>query len=125
MAVHGIRPEMLQDAPRWGEVWDEFEPILAGRLMGVYNADFDLRMMRQSHARSWMSWVQPEGLEVFCIMNLYAQYHGEWNARRGSYRWQSLDTAGRQCGIPLPNSHRALDDTLLTRAVLKYIAESG
>ena len=122
-AVHGISPDMLQDAPRWGEVWDQIEAVLAGRYLGIYNADFDLRMMEQSHNRNWMQWSPPQGMEVFCIMKLYAQFYGKWNPRRGSYSWQSLDSAGRQCGIPLPNSHRAKDDTLLTRAVLQYMAE--
>jgi DNA polymerase III epsilon subunit-like protein len=122
LAVHGIRDEMVADAPRWGEVWDEIETALLGRLAGIYNADFDLRMMKQSHARNWMTWTQPKGMDVFCIMKLYAQFYGQWNSRRGNYRWQSLDAAGRQCGIPLPNSHRALDDTLLTRAILRYMA---
>jgi DNA polymerase III epsilon subunit-like protein len=123
MAVHGITDEMVQDASRWPDVWDGIESVLSGRLVGIYNADFDLRMMQQSHKVNWMQWSQPEGMEVFCIMKLYAQFYGRWNPRRGNYQWQSLETAGRQCGIPLPNSHRARDDTLLTQAILHYMAE--
>ena len=55
-------------------------------------------------------------------MKLYAQFYGQWNPRHGNYRWQSLDQAGEQCGIPLQNSHRAKDDTHLTRALLEYMA---
>jgi DNA polymerase III epsilon subunit-like protein len=40
----------------------------------------------------------------------------------GSANFQSLDTAGKRCGISLPNSHRACDDTLLAREVFMYIA---
>jgi hypothetical protein len=69
-----------------------------------------------------MIWKRPEGMRDFCIMKLYAQYYGQWNSRRGDYRWQSLDAAGRQCRIPLPNSHRAKDDALLTKAVLENLA---
>ena len=123
MAVHGITDEMVQDASRWPEVWDGIESVLSGRLVGIYNADFDLRMMVQSHQVNWMQWAQPKGMEVFCIMKLYAQFHGRWNSRRGNYQWQSLEAAGQQCGIPLPNSHRAKDDNLLTQAILLYMAE--
>jgi DNA polymerase-3 subunit epsilon len=123
MAVHGITDEMVQDASRWPEVWDGIESVLSGRLVGIYNADFDLRMMVQSHQVNWMQWAQPKGMEVFCIMKLYAQFHGRWNSRRGNYKWQSLEAAGQQCGIPLPNSHRAKDDNLLTQAILLYMAE--
>ena len=120
--VHGISPEMVADAPGWLDIWDEVEAVLTGRLLGIFNADFDMRMMAQSHTRNWMKWANPPGLEVFCVMKLYAQFYGQWNARRGNYRWQSLDNASKQCNIPLPNTHRAKDDTTLTRALLHYMA---
>jgi DNA polymerase III subunit epsilon len=123
--VHGISVDMVANAPRWGDEWAKIEAILEGRILGIYNADFDLRMMQQSHTRNWLQWRQPEGLEIFCIMKLYAQFWGQWNSRRGNYRWQSLDNAGQQCDIALPNSHRAKDDTLLTRAILEYMANSA
>jgi DNA polymerase III epsilon subunit-like protein len=121
-SVHGISNEMVVDAPHWNEVWEEIEPILSGRFVGIYNTEFDLRMMQQSHASQWMQWAAPPGMEAFCIMKLYAQFYGQWNPRRGNYRWQSLDAAGKQLGLPLPNSHRAKDDTLLTKAILETVA---
>jgi DNA polymerase-3 subunit epsilon len=57
-------------------------------------------------------------------MRLYAQFYGEWDPMRNSYRWQKLEDAGRQCGIAMPNSHRALEDALLAKAVLEHIARS-
>jgi DNA polymerase-3 subunit epsilon len=122
-AVHKISDGMVQDAPRWGDVWGDMETLLADRLVGIYNADFDLRMMQQSHSVNWLKWTPPEGMETFCIMKLYAQYYGKWNPRRGNFRWQSLDAASRQCGIALKNTHRAKDDTLLAKAILHYMAD--
>ena len=61
-------------------------------------------------------------LSHFCIMKLYAQFRGDWNARAGSYRWHGLDDARWQCGLNLSNAHRAHADTLLARAVLHYVA---
>jgi DNA polymerase-3 subunit epsilon len=123
--IHSITNEMVKSAPLWEDVWPEVEAILSGRVVGIYNADFDLRLIHQTHKSHWMQWQKPEGSEVFCIMKLYAQYYGQWNSRHGNYRWQSLDAAGRQCGIPLPNTHRARDDTLLARAVLLHMAEQN
>ena len=125
MAVHQITDEMVASAQRWGEVWPEIEAVLTNRVVGIYNADFDLRMMQQSHTRNWMQWKNPAGMEVFCIMKLYAQFYGQWNARRGNYRWHSLDNARKHARIALPNSHRATDDTLLTRALLNYMASQS
>jgi len=120
--IHGITDSMVLESPRWKDLWPEVERIMLNQPVGIYNADFDIRMMQQSHARYWMPWkVQTENL--FCLMKLYAQYYGEWN--RGSFRWHSLENAGRQCGIPLLNTHRARDDTRLARAILHYIAESA
>jgi DNA polymerase-3 subunit epsilon len=123
--IHGITDDMLIDAPRWNSIWSQVESILKENPVGIYNADFDLRMIRQSHARYWMDW-QPEiQAQVFCIMKLYAQFYGEWNSARGNYRWQSLDAARSQAGLSLPNSHRAKADALLARALLHYMAESS
>jgi DNA polymerase III subunit epsilon len=122
--IHGITNGMVNTAPAWFKIWPEIETILNGRLVGIYNAEFDLRMLQQTHAKYRMSW-RPILLEKsFCIMKLYAQYFGEWDAIRGSYRWQSLEAAGRQSKIPLRNTHRALDDTLLAREVLHAIART-
>jgi DNA polymerase III epsilon subunit-like protein len=121
MRVHGITLAQLEGAPTWKDVWPQVEAALAGRQVGVYNSEFDLRMMRQSHQKYWLSWQFPES-NVFCIMKLYARFYGAWDARRGSYRWQSLDQAGQQCRITLPNSHRAADDARLARALLQHIA---
>jgi len=113
--VHGITNEMVRDAPTWAEVWAEVEIVLKERYVGVYNAEFDLRMMRQSHRSNGMAW-QFRDNRFFCIMKLYAQF-------RGAYRWQKLVVAGRQCGIALPNTHRAKDDALLARAVLQHMVK--
>ena len=119
--IHGIKQDTVADAPPWDEVWPLVETILEGHLVGIYNRDFDLRLMKQSHQRYWMPWrVQEENF--FCIMKLYARFRGEWDRRKGDYRWHSLEAAGRQSRIPLPNTHRASDDARLARELLHYMA---
>jgi len=119
-AIHGISNLDVQGARPWPVVWPEIRGLLFGHLVVIYNQDFDLRMMQQTHARYKMPW--KERLSAFDLMKLYAEFYGQWDPRRRSYRYQSLEAAGRQCGIDLPNSHRAAADTLLTRAVLVYLA---
>jgi len=120
--IHGITNEMVKGSPNWMSVWPRVRDVLTGRIVGIYNAEFDLRMIKQTLEKFRMAWTTPENFSSFCIMKLYAQYKGEWNNMRGAYRWHSLENAGRQCRIPLPNSHRARDDSLLARAVLHYMA---
>lgn len=122
--VHGITPEMLANAPSWADIWPAAQAVLEGQRVGVYNAEFDLRLMKQTHIRAWLRWTLPE-TNFFCLMKLYARFYGDWDPRRGSYRWQSLEMAGRQCHISLPNAHRAVDDCRLTRALLHHMASDA
>ena len=114
--VHGITDEMVVGAPAWPEVWPQVEKTLEGRYVGIYNAEFDLRMMKQSHLLNGLSWTVSQN-RFFCIMKLYAKFYG-------AGRWQKLDSAGRQCGLTLPNTHRAKDDTLLARAVFEHMTRA-
>lgn len=118
--VHGIDDRMVAGAPTWAELWPQVQTLLSGRRVGIYNAEFDLRMIAQSHAAHRVS-DTTAGSNAFCIMKLYAEFFGE-RGSYGNYKWQSLDKAARQCGISLPNSHRAGADARLARAVLEFMA---
>lgn len=112
--IHGITDQHVANSPTWPEVWPEVERNLLNNTVGVYNADFDARMLFQSNQQYRLPW-NPQQVKFFCIMKLYSQF-------LGVYRWQTLENAGRQCGINLPNSHRSCDDTLLARALLLHMA---
>ena len=120
--VHGITDAMVKTAPTWSELWPAVRKSLAGRRVAIYNARFDVDMMRQSHGAHHLAW-RAEEIQTFCVMQLYASFLGQWDSRRGSFRWHRLEEAGRQCNIPLPNSHRAKDDALLARAVLLVMGQ--
>jgi DNA polymerase-3 subunit epsilon len=119
--IHGITDEMVTDAPTWPELWPQVAAALAGRHVAIYNADFDLGMMKNSHRKYHLSWVFP-GESSFCVMKLYAQFYGEWNHYHGSYRWQKLEEAARQCKVAVKGAHRARADALMARGVLHYMA---
>lgn len=122
--IHGIDNSMVMNAPAWIDLWKQIESILSNKTVVIYNAEFDLRLIKQTHLQSGLVW-NSLNAAASCLMKLYAEYHGDWDRYRGGFRWQSLAEAGRQCGITLPNSHRAKADTLLTREVLLYVAASG
>ena len=120
IAIHGIREEMVAESPEWEEAWDELQPLLAGRYIGAYNADFDLRLLKQVHSRHGLVWPLDDR-QFFCVMKLYAAFYGQISPRGNSYRFHKLEAAGAACGIPLPNSHRAIDDAKLTAALFNHI----
>lgn len=121
-SIHHITNEMVEGKPTWPVAWFTIRTHLFGKAIGIYNEDFDLRMMRQSHERYKQPW--KENLNTFCVMKLFAQYLGEWDRYRNSYRYVKLEQAGRYCKIDIPNSHRASDDTRLTVEVFKFIANT-
>ncbi len=120
--VHGITDTMTTNAPTWAELWPQVESALTGQRVAIYNADYDVRLMTQSHRLRGLSLKLP-ATQFVCVMKLYAQFHGERDYRSGEYRWQALEKAGMQCGIKLPNAHRAKADALLARAILHFMAE--
>ena len=120
--IHGITDEMVTDAPTWPELWPQVEAALAGRHVAIYNVDFDLNMMKNSHRKYHLRWAFPSEAP-FCVMKLYAQFYGEWNYQYGSYRWQKLEEAARQCKIAVKGAHRARADALMARGVLQYMAK--
>ncbi|NLC13244.1 MAG: 3'-5' exonuclease [Chloroflexi bacterium] len=120
--VHGITDDMVSDAPSLITAWSEIEDILHDRAIGMYNAEFDYRLMKQSVEHAGLSWSIQRNL-AFCVMNMFAAWYGEWNRRANNFRSQKLEFAGKFCGIDLPNNHHAIDDAKLTAALLKYLAE--
>mgnify|MGYP006302340255 CR=1 FL=1 len=122
--VHGITSEMTRQAPAWPEIWPELENLLTSAPVGIYNVEFDLNMIQQTNRMNWIHWSPGPEVKFFDVMKIYAQFAGERNPRTGDYRWVSLEKAGKDCGVPLPNTHRAKDDALLTGALLRKIARS-
>lgn len=118
--IHGIRNEDVKTARPWPIVWQQVQNILSGRVVVMYNDEFDIRLMKQSHAKYRLSW--RENFSRVDLLKLYAQFRGEWDPVRRGYRSHSLANAGKHCGISLPNAHRSSADSLLTRALLLYIA---
>ena len=121
--IHGINDGMVANSLSWPILWaTQVRPLVFGKSIGIYNASFDLRMMRQSNTPNP---AVLNSLRTFDILVLYASFYGEWDTTRRSYRYQSLEKAGKQCNIALPNAHRALADAILAREVLLYMANAG
>ena len=121
-AVNGITDDMVKEAPVWTQIWTDVEATLRGRVIGIYNADFDLRLLRQTNKAYGLP-MSIETNQAFCVMKLFAAFYGEWNARNNGFKSQKLEFAGRFFAIPIPNSHDAIDDARLTAALTKAIAD--
>lgn len=113
--LHGIDNGMVSTAPSWLTVWARVKNILENRTIGIYNVEFDLKMMQQSHLLNGLPW-RPPVAEFFCIMRLFSDFFG-------SMKWFKLEEASQRLGIEYGNVHRAYADSLTARAVFLKLAE--
>ena len=120
--IHGITDEDLVDAPTWYDVAPAFHAAVDGQDIAIYNADFDLRMIKQSLGMQGQPLWTPAG--VHCVMLAYSKFRKEWNHHFKGWRWHKLVAALEHERIPWPDSpaHSALGDTLATRLLMQHMA---
>ena len=124
--IHGITDAMVATAPTFPELWPKLKPILVARTVVIYNAQFDLRMLRQSAAVHGLGITGEleSGIDWQCAMLLYADFRGEWDEHHGNNRWHQLGMACQQMRIPRNDvrAHRAAGDCELTRRLVNAMA---
>lgn len=120
-AIHGIDMADVAHAPAFGELCRELRRMIGKHPLVMYNAQYDLRLLRQSACIHGLS--LDFSPNARCAMLLYAEYHGDWDSHHRNFRWQPLEKAARHCGLPVPpDQHRARVDAELTRKILMFLA---
>lgn len=121
--IHGITNESVASAPTWPEVTGQFQKIVQGRTLVIYNADYDLRIINQTNVKhSWP--IMP--LDAECAMLAYAEFYGEWDDYRNKFKWQRLGSAAAQQGVVIEGeAHRALADCRMTLGIIEAMAAGG
>ena len=123
---HRITNEMVENAPRFPEVYPAIRAALEKRIVVAYNWAFDWQMLGQE--------VNRHGLEDFaaaeahCAMMMFAQWNGEWNRYYGDYKWKSLAFAVNRLGLQQiagMGLHHAERDCKATLAVIQGMARLG
>ncbi len=99
VAIHGIHPEEVADAPTFAEIWDEINDLLHGNLMIAHNASFDAGVLNGT--LDYYGLFKPK-LQYLCSLKL---------AKKS---WKNLPSYGLKNlanlhGIQF-NHHRAGDD---------------
>lgn len=120
--IHGIGNDQVKGAPGWAEVAPRVVEILTGKDVIVYNAVYDRKMMHKSAEYAGIEKIDWKALSPwYCAMEAYAEFYGEWNDYRQSFRWQKLSFAAQQCSVEVKNAHNALGDCLMTLGVVRYM----
>lgn len=121
--VHGIYPDQVANAPTFEEILIPLLKAVGRRDLVIYNAEFDLRLIRQSIKPYGMQLAFPtsdrRGCRVFlnggsihCAMLQYSQFVGEWNDYHCGYKWQRLPGG----------DHSALGDCKATLGIIRRMA---
>lgn len=119
-AVHGICEAMLADAAAWPDIAQQLQHHIGRRPLVIFNADFDIRILKQTAAAhnapgSWL-----DTLTVYCAMRLAAGYYGPTNR----YGTISLASAVNQAGLNWSGrAHSAVADAVMTARVVNDVAE--
>ena len=111
--IHHISPAMVADAPTLDDIAERIKEAVKGKTVVIYNAGYDTTFL-------------PELLDsadsVECCMLRWSEHKGEWSDYRQSYKWFKLSDAAAEIGYQWEGeAHRALADTLATRAVWNYL----
>jgi DNA polymerase-3 subunit epsilon len=113
VAVHGIRPEQVADAPRWREIWDEVVPFLDGSVVVAHNAAFDMTVLRSTLASQGLA---HPSFRYFCSVSMARRV---WPGHR-SYGLRAMCDLH---GIGLVH-HRAGNDAEATAELVLRAARS-
>ncbi len=117
--VHGISEQKLRnDGRTWPQIWDRLMNFLLRKELVIYNAEYDLRMLRQTAKR--YGFTMPD-LQAHCLMKKYAEYVGA-RAESGEFRPMRLSVACSHFQVKDEPTHRAFDDCQATLSVLRGLA---
>ncbi len=123
--IHGITDADVADAPTIADLLPQLRRLMAGKPVTSYNLAFDSRTLGQSIAAVSLEGPVDWRAPVECLMEMYAEWWGDWSDYHGSYTWQSLGTALDQCGLHVDGQlHRALADAKGALELLRRMARS-
>ena len=113
-AIHGITDADVIAAPAFPEVFDTLKQVTEGKTVIIYNAQFDLRLIRQTLTKHRIPDPGLDDDQAECAMLQYAAWFGEiWSD--GGYKWQKLRGG----------DHTALGDCRATLALIRKMASEA
>lgn len=109
--IHGIRPEMVSDAPRFGDLFPEIGAFIGDDLLVAHNAAFDLGVIRSALEVSDLA---GPAYDYACTVIL--------SRRNYSLVSYSLPFVAEAAGVPLLNHHDAVEDARACAGIMIDIA---
>lgn len=115
--INGITWETVQNAPTLEELAGKIRGIMASAaLLIAYNGIFDLEFLHQ------IGYEQGETQTYYDVMREFAPIYGEWNEKRGGYKWQKLTKCAEYYGYTF-QAHDSLEDCRATLHCYRCMTE--
>ena len=114
ISIHGITPEMTEDAPPFDELWPKLEPYFKKHVVIAHNASFDMAVLR--HTLDHFNIPYPN-TSYFCSMKLYQKMVPNFV----SYK---LPVLSKSIGFQFKH-HDALEDSLACSKLIMYALEKS
>jgi DNA polymerase III subunit epsilon len=118
IAIHGIEPAMVRDAPAIDQVLPAFHAWAHDTVLVAHNAAFDMRFLELQRERCGVAFEQPvlDTLLLAAVAQPAQQSH-------------SLEAIAERLGVPVLGRHTALGDAMVTAEVflklIPLLAERG
>ncbi|WP_106498206.1 3'-5' exonuclease [Lentibacillus sp. Marseille-P4043] len=109
IAVHGITPSDIADAPTFSEVWPTLHSYLAGNLVIAHNASFDMSVIRNT--LDYFQIAYPE-MDYLCTANISKKVWPDLMNHK-------LNTVATHHGIAFEH-HHALEDARVAAYVFQH-----
>jgi DNA polymerase-3 subunit epsilon len=121
--VHGITDEMVDHAPRWGEILPQVEEVLARKNVVVYDLPSELLVLKNSYQNEHHRWALDQ-TNFFDLMALFSRHRNERDPRTGLLKLFNLEDAACLLGLDIEiiGYRRAREDAWLMRTLLLAIA---
>lgn len=115
IAVHGITPDQVENAPSFADIWPELSRRIEDRVLVAHNASFDMSVLRRS--------AETLGLELppiryMCSCLLARKIWPEMPNHK-------LNTVTRQLGLNAFKHHDALEDARAAARIFLRCSEAG
>jgi len=108
----GITPAMVEDAPYFADIADEFEEFMQGAIFVAHNVEFDYGFISREFGRLGRKFRYPRLCTCASMRKLYP-----------GHRSYSLAALAEAYDIPLRNHHRALCDAEAAAQLLLIVNE--
>jgi len=114
-SISGISKSELLKAPPLPQLWTEILNVLQSKHITAFNADFDMRMIRNS-AQKWD--IEAPPFNATCLMKLTTAF-------LNLDFWVSLEQAASYFSVDNIVAHRALADALVAREIVMKMKDES